>query len=134
MKLNNITQIKAEDFSKDDQRMAERLGLILNPFMRQVVEITDNRIDFENRVENFIQVEISVDSSGTPVLNDKINVGKSRIRGLQVIAAFNLNSVSGFPTQSPFISYSVLSGGLIQINNITGLRANEKYQLNIVVY
>lgn len=134
MKINNVTQIKAEDFSKDDQQMAEQLALVLNPFMQQVVEIMDERLDFENRVENFIQIEMTVSSSGTPILNDKISTGKGRIRGLQVVAAFNLSNVSGFPTQSPFISYSVLGGGVIQVNNITGLRANEKYQLNIIVY
>jgi hypothetical protein len=53
MKINNVTQIKAEDFPEDAQQMAEQLGLVLNPFMQQVVEITDNRLDFENRVENF---------------------------------------------------------------------------------
>ena len=134
MKVNNVTQIKAEDFPDEMRQAAEQLALILNPFMQQVVEITDNRIDFENRVENFKQVEFTVDSSGTPILNDKINVGKSNIKGVQVIAAFNQTNLAGFPTEQPFISYQPVSGGFIKVQNITGLRPNEKYLLNIIIY
>ena len=134
MKINNITQIKAEDFPEDAQQMAEQLGLVLNPFMQQVVEINDNRLDFENRVENFRQVEMTVDATGKPVLNNKINVGKTGIRGISIIAAFNQTNVAGFPTQQPFISYTVLSGSTIEVKNISGLLPNQKYLLNMVIY
>jgi hypothetical protein len=134
MKINNVTQIKAEDFPEDAQQMAEQLGLVLNPFMQQVVEITDNRLDFENRVENFKQLEMTVDATGKPVLNDKINVEKSRIRGISIIAAFNQTNVAGYPTQQPFISYTVLGGGTIKVNNISGLLPNQKYLLNMIIY
>lgn len=134
MKLNNVTQIQAEDFESDDQQMAGQLGSVLNPFMQQVVEIMDKRIDFENRVEVYKQVEMTVDSNGTPVLNDKIKVGKNSIRGLSIIAAFNQTNTAGYPTQQPFISFQQLSGGIIQVKNITGLIANNKYKLNIIFY
>ncbi len=134
MKINNVTQIKAEDFQQEDQQIAEQLGLILNPFMQQVVEINDNRLDFENRVENFKQVEFTVDGNGKPILNNKINVGKGNIRGIQIIAAFNQDNLAGYATQQPFMSFQPLGGGLIQVNNITGLRPNEKYLLNMIIY
>ena len=72
--------------------MAGQLGSVLNPFMQQVVEIMDSRVDFENRVENYREIEMTVDANGVPVLNDKIKTGKTFIRGIQVIAAFNLTS------------------------------------------
>lgn len=134
MKMNNVTQIQAEDFDKDDQALAGQLGSVLNPFMQQVVEIMDKRIDFENRVENYKQVEMTVDASGTPVLNNKIKHGKSSIRGTEIIAAFNLTNTAGYPTSKPFISYQALSGGIIEIKNITGLIPNNKYKLNIIFY
>jgi len=134
MKINNVTQIKAEDFPEDAQQMAEQLALVLNPFMQQVVEITDNRLDFENRVENFRQVTFKVDSAGKPILNNKINVGKTGVRGIQVIAAFNQDNISGFATQQPFISFQAISGGFVQVNNISGLRPNETYLLNLIIY
>lgn len=133
MKLNNVTEIRSEDFENDFKQLASQLGNILNPFMQQVVEIMDGRIDFENRVENFIQVEFTLDANGIPLETNKINTGKSNIRGFQVVSAFNLTNNTVFPTSQPFINYTPLGGTLVQINKITGLPAGNKFRLNIEV-
>ena len=134
MKLNNVTQINEEDFDKDDQNVAGKIGNILNPFMQQLVEIADGRIDFENRVENYREIEMTVDANGVPTLNDKIKTGKGSIRGITVIAAFNLTNSSGYATQQPWISYQPISGGIIQVSKITGLLPNQKYRLNVIFH
>ena len=134
MKINNVRQIRAEDFEKELQQPMSQLGSILNSFMQEVVELADKRIDFENKVEILKTIDITVDSNGTPVLNNKVAVDKSSIRGTQVINALNLTNTRTYPTQQPYISYTALGGGFIQINNITGLQANNKYRLTIIVF
>jgi len=134
MKINNTTQIRADDFEEDHKRTAEQLANILNPFMQQVQEITDNRIDFENRVENYIEIEMTVDASGKPILNNKISTGKSNIRGFQVIAAFGASNANITATEHPFISFTPIGGGLVEVSSITGLPANTKMRLNVIVY
>ncbi len=134
MKINNTTQIRGDDFPQEDRDFAERLGNIINPFMQQVVEITDGRIDFENRVESLIQIEMTVDATGKPLLNNKINTGKSTIRGFQVIAAFNVTNASISADAQPFINYTPIGNGLVQVSKISGLPANQKFRLNVVVY
>ena len=134
MKINNITQIRAEDFDPDLQDTIQRLGYVLNTFMQQVVELSDERIDFENRVENLIQFEITVDSTGKPTLNDKVNIGKTTSRGMDIIRAYNQTNTNTYPTQKPFINYEDLGNGLIQIKNVVGLQGNNKYLLTAIVY
>jgi len=134
MKINNTTQIRADDFEEDHKRTAEQLANILNPFMQQVQEITDNRIDFENRVENYIEIEMTVDASGKPILNNKISTGKSNIRGFQVIAAFGASNANITATEHPFMSFTPIGGGLVEVSSITGLPANTKMRLNVIVY
>jgi len=134
MKINNVTEIRPDDFDKDDRKTVGQLAEILNPFMQQVVEVTDSRIDFENRVEVYKSVEMTVDSAGKPTLNNKIKVGKTGIRGIQVIAAYNLTNIALYPTQQPFMSFTQIAGGNIQVNNISGLQANNKYRLHIIVF
>lgn len=134
MKINNVTQIRADDFEQDYKQMAEQLGNILNPFMQQVVELSDGRIDFDNRVENYVEVTMTVDSTGKPILNNKINTGKTYVRGLQVIRAFGSDNANIGATAQPFISYRALANGLIEVSNISGLPANTKMRLNIIVY
>lgn len=135
MKLYNVTEIKAEDFPEELRPAMARLGNILNPFMQQVVELADGRIDFENTVNNIKTIELTVDANGVPTLNNKFQAGKTSIRGFQVISATNVTNATSPATEQPFITdYRLLGGGLVQINKITGLVANNNYRLNIVIY
>ena len=134
MKINNVTEIRPDDFKQEDRETIGQIADILNPFMQQVVEINDGRIDYENRVENFIQVEFTVDANGTPLLNNKIRTDKPSSRGFGVIAAFNLTTTNIYPTGQPFIVFTQLSGGFVQVNKITNLPANQKFRLNVIAY
>ena len=134
MKINNVTEIRPDDFDKDDRKTVGQLAEIINPFMQQVVEITDNRMDFENRVENFLTIEMTVDSAGVPVLNNKIKTGKSSVKGFSVVSAFNLTNSNSFATEQPFISFTREAAGFVKVNKISGLPANQKFRLSMIVY
>lgn len=134
MKINNVTQIRSDDFEDDHKRMAEQLGNILNPFMQQVVELSDGRVDFENKVESYIEIEMTVDSEGTPVLNNRIATGKSFVRGFHIIDAYGASNASIGATGSPFIVFSRLASGFVEVSKITGLPANTRMRLNVIVY
>lgn len=135
MKLYNVTQIRAEDYEAEMQQTIEKLGNILNPFMQQVQELTDGRLDFENSVNTIKTVEITVDSSGVPILGNKVQTGKSSIRGFQVVNAVNLTNNAITATSQPFIAkYTSLGGGLVEINKITGLPENNNFRLTVVIY
>jgi hypothetical protein len=134
MILNNTQEIRTEDFEQDDQQLIARLAEIINPFMRQVVELSDNRIDFENTTQVLRQVEFTVDQNGVPVQNNQLNAGKSNIRGFQVISAFNLDNPQIYTTSQPFLNYVPIGGNFVEIKQINGLVANNRYRLTIVVY
>jgi len=134
MKIVNNPQIRSEDFKEEDQDTISTLAGVLNPFLQEVVDFADKRIDFDNRVENLITIEMTVDSTGTPVLNDKVNVRKSNVRGISVINAINMTNRQIYPSGQPFISFNPLGGTAIQITNITGLPENNKFRLTMVVY
>ena len=135
MKLNNTRQIRAEDFDDEYNQLVSQLGSILNSFMQEVVELSDGRVDFENRVENIKTFEITVDANGYPTQAPfKVNGEKSGIRGMQVIRAYNLTNSTGYPTSQPFINFVPVGGNLFQIQSVTGLLPNQKYQLTVVIY
>lgn len=134
MKLNNVTDIRPDDFEKEDRNTVGQLAEIINPFMQQVKEITDSRIDYDNRVENFLQIEMTVDAEGVPVLNNKIRTNKTSSNGFTVVAAFNLTNSSVAVTGQPFIVYTQLSGGFVQVSKITNLPANQKFRLNVIAH
>lgn len=134
MKLNNPRSIRAEDFEEDLQQPMAQVGTIINPFMQEVVELADGRIDFENTVFEIKTVEFRVDGSGTPILNNRISTNVSRPRGTQVINDLNLTNPSNFPTSAPYMSTSTVGNGILQVNRITGLVSNDNYRLTIIIY
>lgn len=135
MKLNNTRQIRAEDFDDEYNQLVSQLGSVLNSFMQEVVELSDGRVDFENKAESLKTFDVTVNSSGIPTQSPfKVNVEKSGIRGIQVIRAYNLTNASGYPTSQPFINYTPVGGTLVQIQSITGLLPNQKYQITIITY
>lgn len=135
MKLYNAPQIKAEDFPSEHQQTVEMLGNALNPFLQQVYELSEGRIDFENTVQTIKTMEVTVDSNGKPTLNDKLQTGKSGIRGFHVINALSIDNNTVTALEQPFIAkYTILGNGLVQITKITGLPSDVKFQLTIVIY
>lgn len=133
MKLNNVTEIRPDDFKNEDRQTIGQLAEILNPFMQQVVELADGRVSYDNLDQNLINVEFTVDSNGVPQLNNKMKTGKSGARGFNVVAAYNLTNVNVYPTSQPFIIFTPLGGDIVQINKITGLPANNKFRLVVEV-
>ena len=134
MKLNNPRSLRAEDFEGDLQQPMSQVGSVINPFMQEVVELADGRIDFENTVFQIKTVEFTVDANGKPILNNKINTSVPRPRGTQVINDFNLTNSANSPTSAPYMSTSVVGNGFLQVNKITGLQPNEKYRLTVIIY
>jgi len=134
-KLDNINRIIAEDFEKDDQELIGRLGGVLNHFMEQTFEAFAGRIDFDNLDQEVKTIQITVDGSGTPVGESQFSSEKlSRAKGSVVIAARNLDNIANFPTSVPFVVFSSVQDSLYKINNISGLQANEKYELVLILF
>ena len=134
MLLNNPVRINVSDFDPENQQDIAKLAEILNPFMQEVYDLTSGQIDFVNRVENIKTFDIIVDNSGNSNQIQVINIEKNNIRGLDVIDAKNKTISTGYPTSKPFISYTKQSGTNIKIDNVTGLRPNETYQITVLIY
>lgn len=132
-RIDNVRYIRAEDFSQEIQQDIAKLAPVLNTFMQQTVDLTNGRIDFDNRVENIIQFNITVDSLGKITGNNLFNVGKQGVRGLSVIRAVNQTNPSIFPTGTPFVNYTNTENPqVIRIDNITNIKSGTYIIVSIV--
>lgn len=131
-KLDNIRRILREDYEKEYHGMIDRLAFTLNRFMDQVAGEMNGNIDFANLNQEFITFDMTVNSSGVPVGNDLFRVNRANATGFIVISAINKTDGTLFPTSAPFIS-TTGSGPVIKVKNISGLQANNKYALKIMV-
>lgn len=133
MRLNNIKRIIKEDFAQEDRVLIEKLAFALNPFLEQISMIFNKNIDFDNLNQEIINVTIELDANGVPKTTTQIrSTLKTKIRGIQVINAANLENDGTFPTAGPFITYSI-NGNLITIQHVTGIPANKRYNLSAIL-
>lgn len=132
-RIPNYRRISTGDFSADNSQDMGQLAEILNPFMRDVTDVINGQIDFENLNQNIIQFEVTVDSNGVPQ-NKQVNVGNSTFNGFSVINARNVTNPSIYPTGQPFISAVPTGSQVVNVNNISNLPANNKFLLTVIVY
>lgn len=132
-KIPNYRRISTGDFSAENSQDMNQLAEILNPFMRDVTDVINGQIDFENLSQNIIQFEATVDSNGVPV-NKQVNIGTPNFNGFNVINARNITNPNTYPTGQPFISAVPTGSQVVNINNISNLPANNKFLLTVIVY
>ena len=130
MKPSNIRQIISEDYKTEDRDTISRLGGVLNYFMRQIIEILSGNVDLDNMTWELLEVDVTVDADGTPNQVTRFNSSIINPRGIFVVNATNISS---YPTSQPFISFTPQGGGIITVNNVSGLQADTKYKLKFIV-
>lgn len=132
-KINSYRRLSLGSFSGENAQLVQTLSDVLNPFMREVTDVINGNIDFENLSQNIITIEVTVDVNGKPVSN-QINTGVLNPKGFQVIRAINNTNPAVTVTGQPFIVFSPQGNGVVSVSKITNLQPNNKYLLTIVVY
>jgi len=90
----------------------------------------------DNMQGGLVTVSVKVDSNGNPLTKTTFQIDSSiqTLDGFQVIKALNTTSNSVYTTGCPFISYTQQSSNIILVNNISGLPANNTFQLTVMAY
>lgn len=133
--IPGYTIIYSRDFPQSSQSIIDQLALTLNPaFTTLFSALTNNLTLTQNFLATIKDVTLTVDANGNPTTASSFNISNSNtITGLQILKATNNTSSTTYPTSAPFISYTQ-AGNLININNVTGLQANQSYTLRVVAY
>lgn len=127
-RLDNVRRINVDEFPKEDRETIDRLSIILNFFMEDVVNTLNGNVDFENLNREIKTLDITVDANGTPIRNQQFT-STLNLAGTKVIRADNLTNAAVRPTSCPFLTYTTNGAGTFTIQNITGLQSNNRYRL-----
>lgn len=131
-KIQQPKRIRIEDFKSEEKELIGKLSEMVTPFMDDVFQVLDGRIDFDNLNRQIVDLEVLIDAAGKVVNNPQIKTTfkTQRVRGLNVINAVNLANPSVYPTSLPMINFTV-NGVIMTILNITGLQADSRYRLTL---
>jgi len=136
-KLEGIKRLVKEDFSQDDQDLIDRLGYVINPAFESISRILNKGIDVTSNLnQQIIDFSLRVDATGS-LITDKFvrfSLANNQCRGVQVIAAVNLDNPAVYPTTQPFVSFRITqTAGVLSIENVTGIQANTRYRLTLLL-
>lgn len=134
-KLQSFKRIIIEDFEEKDRTLVGKLASSINSFAEDVLNALTNNISIDDNM-NFVKKDLTltVDSNGRPTTKTTLKTGlKSVCVGTQVIRATNLTNTTTYATSQPLISFTDNSG-VITIQQVSGLQANNKYQLKLILY
>ena len=129
-KLDNLRRIKVEDFDPEVQDTIEKLAEILNSHMDQVINTVNGNIDIDNLNREQIQIEVTVNSNGIPINNNRFSAA-SGFKGSVIKRVDNLTNPTALLTSAPYMSFVASGQNLYTINSIVGLQANNRYLLTI---
>lgn len=134
MKLSGFKRLNKEDVSEQFRPLMDRLGYSINNFADEVINAFNSKgISLQDNTNtDYKQIDVTVDSAGLPKITTSYKSGlNGRTLGVVVVSAQNLTNTVVYPTNQPFISFSENSG-IITINHISGLQADNKYRLFLV--
>ncbi len=133
MKINNLKRLIKEDFPEEYQELVDKLGFALNPMLEQVSNAFNKNINFDNLSREVLTVTLENATGGSLKAVTQIKTSLSgRIIGLNIIRAENLTNSVVYPTNAPFVSWSI-NGNIMTIQKVTGIQDNNKYRLTLEI-
>lgn len=135
MKINTFKRIIKEDVKEEYRELVEKLAFSINPFAEEVVKALSNNLSVpDNFNQKFRDITVEVDASGIPkqTLAFKTNL-VTNCKGILTIRATNVTSSTTYPTGYPFLTFTE-ADGILTINHITGLPANNSFTLKLLLY
>ena len=124
LQLDNISEDNRDDF----RVMAE----LYNYFIEQVTNTINGQLSYENDTKQLVTVDVTVDATGKPILGGSFSANQGMV-GHKILRADNLTNTAVYPTSAPFMTFTASNSGngIYNIQNITGLPANNKFRLLI---
>lgn len=136
MKLPSFKRIFDTDFDQQYKQLVQTLSATINIGFETVYEALNKKVSLAENIQCTLKdITLVVDSTGKPInrIAFTSDIPNMRVIGTQVIKVTNLKNSSTYPTGGVFITFIETNTG-IEIQHVTGLVANNTYQLRVVAY
>lgn len=130
-KIEIPAKIRTEDYPAEMQETVEKLGSVYNPFVDQVYQALNGRLDYDNLNRQIVTIDLSTNATGKLINPPQIKyLLNTRLKGTNVLSAQNLINTTIYPVSHPFLS-TTINGQFVIILNISGLQINSSYRLTV---
>jgi len=131
-KLPSFRRLYEQDYPPESQELIRQLAVSINAGFEQLYDLLNGKLTIEDNLASKVKtIQVMVNSSGVPT--SKVSIKKAttdRISGLIVVRVDNLTNSTTYPTSGVFITFTEATDTIL-VNHITGLVANNLYQINV---
>lgn len=135
MKLESFKTLKEEDVAEEYRPLIKTIGFSLNSFAQQVLNALNRNLTVDDNLDQETKTfNIEVRSTGIPKTTTNFGLSKlSRVlKGITVVKATNLTDSTTL-SGAPFLTVTQV-GKLVEIKHVTGLVADKKYELTVLMF
>lgn len=131
MKIQVPKKLRAEDFKSDQQDLINKIAYIYNSFVDEVYNVLNKNVDYDNLNRQIVELTVKIDSSGKVINSPQIKTSlRTKIRGINVLNAVNQDNSTIYPTNAPFLNWTV-NEEILTVLNVSGLQSNSQYKLTL---
>jgi hypothetical protein len=136
MKLPNFKRLNVADYDEKFRDLIDTLAASLNIGIEAIYDALNKKLSLS---DNFLcdvkDLQLTVDSSGIPTTTKTFQLSSSitALKGITCIKASNLTDSRLYPTGAVWVDYTITTQG-VEITHVTGLQANNLYQLRIIAW
>lgn len=137
MRLPSFRRIFKQDYEEEYHSLVDRLSVSLNYGIEVLYDALNNNLTFQDNFNSSINtVTVNLNADGTPKNRTTYTLNRSNLQasGTMVVRANNLTNSTVYPTGGIFITFQQVSPTEIQIDHVSGLPADNNYQLRIVTF
>jgi hypothetical protein len=132
-KISDIRRIIPEDFSKEDQEVAQKIAGSYNDFADEVFQIINGNVDFANLARTKVQIDVSFDANGSLIAPVSFTASLSSVSMIHIGKVQNITNTAERLTASPFIGWTFQGNGLVKVDYGVGFTTGKKYRLTLEV-
>ncbi len=134
MQVQPYKRIVTEDYDNKDQDLISKLAFSLNQPLQDITTALNKNLNIDDNFQLIKKdLTVQVDSNGKPTVVLQFKTGlPGSCAGIQVIKATNQTNSNVYVTSQPFLTFTENSG-VLTVNNITGLPANNVFQLRLIL-
>jgi hypothetical protein len=132
-KIQQPKKIRAEDFTGEEQQIITKISDPFNDLADSFYFALTKSLDFTNMNRDSVTVTVNIDGSGavSNLPRVKFNLRTGSPQMVLCGRAQNIINPNIYPTNAPFISYTVINADTIQIQHVTGLPVNSQFLLTL---
>lgn len=136
MRIPTFKRIDKQNFDEQYKELIETIAFSYNNDIEVLFQVFNKNVSLKDNVFCTVKdVQVILNSNGIPKNTASFQLDNSNMRvlGCNVLKAINTKNSTTYPTSAPFLNFTQTSG-IVTIDHVTGLQADQPYTLTIVAF